>query len=192
MLIGLSGLKWNGKTTAGKYLSEKHGFVHTKFAAPLKDMLRTLLRHGECDEDIIERIIEGDLKEKPNAYLGNRTPVHAMQTLGTEWGRDLIVDGLWGNIWQSRAVKLMEDGCSVLVDDARFPNEAARIRSMGGYVALIKGRSTVQHGHVSEDLSWLTPDYTIINDGDMDRLHKQLDEMVEHFAKEIWYDQPVS
>ena len=35
-----------------------------------------------------EAHIEGALKEVPCELLGGKTPRYAMQTLGTEWGRD--------------------------------------------------------------------------------------------------------
>ena len=96
MLIGICGLKWNGKTTSAMYLKQRHDFVHTKFAMPLKNMLRSMWRSVGLDEETIERKIEGDLKEVPCEFLNGHTPVHAMQTLGTEWGRVCISPTLWG------------------------------------------------------------------------------------------------
>ena len=83
MLVGLCGLPSNGKGTVASRLAAKHGFRHTKFAGPLKDMLRVMIRHAGMDEEFIERLIEGDLKETPQPLMGNITPRWAMQTLGT-------------------------------------------------------------------------------------------------------------
>ncbi len=44
--------------------------------------------------------IEGSLKAKPCSLLAGKTPRHAMQTLGTEWGRNCIGDGFWINLWR--------------------------------------------------------------------------------------------
>ena len=35
MLIGLCGLKWNGKSTIAKHLKDCHDFEHTKFAGSI-------------------------------------------------------------------------------------------------------------------------------------------------------------
>lgn len=79
-VIALTGLAGSGKSTASKYLVEKHGYQLVKFAGPLKDMLRAI-GFGEDD-------IEGNGKELSNSLLCDKTPRHAMQTLGTEWGEN--------------------------------------------------------------------------------------------------------
>lgn len=186
MLIGLAGLKWNGKTTAGRYLKEQHGFRHTKFAAPLKDMLRTMWMYAGYSREEAERRVEGDLKEAPDAILGGKTPVHAMQTLGTEWGRELIDGKLWTNLWESTARFSLEAGRSVVVDDVRFPNEYASVKNLGGYIILLSGRSDVVQSHVSEDLSWLKPDYHVVNDGTHEHMFKQIDDVVGEIKRNVW------
>ncbi len=186
MLIGLCGLKWNGKTTSALHLVSKHNFVHMKFALPLKNMLRQLYRDVGLDDATIERKIEGDLKEVVCEVLGV-TPVHAMQTLGTEWGRDCIKRTLWGDLWQIKAQHLLDCGKSVVVDDVRFENEYHRVKNMGGYVVKIVGRSNVVNPHKSEDLSWLTePDAIIENNSTPDHLFRQLDRMVGQILNEVW------
>jgi len=119
-IIGLVGRLGSGKTTAAEYLEEQYGFSRVKFADPLKDMLRAI----GLDEDHIE----GHLKEEPCDLLMGQTPRHAMQTLGTEWGRNCIHPNLWVRLWMERAgTKRI-----VIADDCRFPNEMAAIRENGG------------------------------------------------------------
>lgn len=186
MLIGICGLKWNGKTTSAQYLNQRHEFVHMKFAAPLKDMLRTMWRSAGLDDATIERKIEGDLKELPCEYLNGKTPVHAMQTLGTEWGRNCISPTLWGDLWEARAQRHLDNGKSVVVDDVRFDNEHDRVKRMGGYIIQLVGRSNVVNPHVSEDLSWLEqPDFIVENNGTPDHLFRQLDRVVSTIREQL-------
>jgi hypothetical protein len=128
-LIAFAGQMGSGKSYAADYLCREFGYTRVKFASPLKDMLRTL--------GLTETHIEGELKNKPCELLCGKTPRWAMQTLGTEWGRDLIGNGLWGNIWQQRVEALLRQNRPVVVDDCRFKDEAERVRRMGGTVVLL-------------------------------------------------------
>lgn len=126
-LIGLIGRKGAGKDTAAETLTAR-GYGNVKFAGALKDMLRTLLEYQGLDAEMIERMVEGDLKEVPTDYLAGRTPRHAMQTLGTEWGRELIDS----NFWVETAIRRAEGNGFAVVTDVRFPNEMAAIHEAGG------------------------------------------------------------
>ncbi len=187
MLIGLCGLPGNGKGTAATRLAEAHGFRHMKFAQSLKDMLRVMLRQAQLEPDEIERMIEGDLKELPHPALNGRTPRHAMQTLGTEWGRDCISPAIWGDIWERAAHALLENGHSVVVDDVRFVNEQHRVKKMGGFIVLIRGRKALEgEAHASDDMSWLRADYIIENTGTRAELDNKVSLLVEEIRTNVW------
>jgi hypothetical protein len=65
--------------------------VNIKFAEPLKAMLDTYLSYARASmRTHIERMIDGDLKEWRPAVFGGRSARYAMQTLGTEWGRQMM------------------------------------------------------------------------------------------------------
>lgn len=145
-LIGFAGRAGSGKSFAAKTLVQHAGFVRTRFADPLKDMLRVLgLGYDE---------IEGHLKEAPSPLLCGKTPRFAMQRLGTEFGRELIGPSLWIDAWARRADAALAAGGAVVVDDVRFPNEVAMIRECGGIVAWIdrEGGAATSADHVSEKL----------------------------------------
>lgn len=127
-LIGLLGRKGAGKDTAAELLLSR-GYQNVKFAGALKDMCRAALAYQGVAADTIERMIEGDLKEVPTPHLGGKTPRFAMQTLGTEWGRDLIEK----DFWVQTAINRAGDHRTV-VTDVRFPNEMQAIVSAGGVV----------------------------------------------------------
>lgn len=156
MLIGLTGLAGSGKSEVAAVLIE-NGFERVKFAAPLKNMLRTLMRDmGYCEDDI-ERHVEGDLKETEIPEIGV-TMRHLMVTLGTEWGRDSVRPDLWTRLWAAQADRFPH----VVVDDVRFPNEVEAIRARGGQIWRIERPGLVAGGHVSEQLE-VRPDFTIEN-----------------------------
>jgi hypothetical protein len=123
-IIALVGNAGAGKSTVADYLIAEHGYQRVKFAGPLKAMLRAI---GLDDEEI-----EGSRKEQPCDLLCGKTPRHAMVTLGTEWGRDLIGVDFWAGLWEEEACAYLNGGWNVVVDDCRFPNELAAVKRRGG------------------------------------------------------------
>ena len=154
-LIAFCGYMGSGKTYAADYLVERYGYTRVKFAGPLKNMLRTM---GLTDEHI-----EGDLKDKPCDLLEGRTPRWAMQSLGTEWGRDLISPNLWGNLWEKEVQELMSAGKPVVVDDCRFDNEVARVKRLKGLVCLLTSPTSEQDAHHPSEALPSEPDITMVN-----------------------------
>lgn len=165
-VIALTGLAGSGKSTASKYLVEKHGYQLVKFAGPLKDMLRAI--------GLSEAQIEGGLKEEPCEWLQGATPRHAMQTLGTQWGRACIGPSFWIELWVRRVNQIVAEGGRVVVDDCRFPNEADEVRKLGGVVWRLVGRGGIAGSHESES-GCGRPDMDIHNTGVISDLHRQLD-----------------
>lgn len=142
-VIAFTGLAGSGKSTVAEHLTRHHGFTRVRFAGPLKEMMRAL--------GLTEAEIEGDRKEVPCELLGGRTPRYAMQTIGTEWGRNIIARDLWIRAWRA-AVDKLPAGASVVVDDCRFPNEADAVRALGGVLVRIvrPGAGAGAAGHISE------------------------------------------
>jgi hypothetical protein len=126
-LIGLIGRKGSGKDTAALTLLNQ-GYQNVKFAGALKDMIRTVLAYQGLDAGSIERMVEGDLKEVATDYLAGQTPRFAMQTLGTEWGRDLIAPDFWVGTTIRKAGDL-----KTVITDVRFPNEMDAVTNAGGF-----------------------------------------------------------
>ena len=156
MIIGLSGYAGSGKSTAAQALIG-YGWHPRKFAAPLKGMLQFFLAYQGAAPDHIARMIEGDMKEVLSVMLGGQTPRHAMQTLGTEWGRGWMSESLWVDA----AMRNMPG--HTVFDDCRFENEAKAIRDRGGKIIQVTrtgvgGTST----HPSECLP--VPDLILNND----------------------------
>lgn len=108
--------------------------VVLSLAGPLKSMLRTLGVPEEC--------LTGSLadKERPLDLLCGRTARHAMQSLGTEWGRECIHPELWLRAWRHAAEQVTSGGSCpslIIVDDLRFDNEAAYLRGLGAIIVRV-------------------------------------------------------
>lgn len=160
LILGITGAAGSGKSTAAEEIVSKLGFVRVRFAGPLKAMARVLGLSWEQ--------IDGKLKETPCDLLGGNTPRHAMQTLGTEWGRNCIHPNLWVNAWKHEVNQPAFSHKPIVADDVRFRNELDAIRDMGGVVLHIDRPGVTPVGnHISEAFSYgnhvLTTDLRINN-----------------------------
>ena len=124
-IIAFTGPKGVGKTSLAVLLKS---FLDSceiiSFAKPIKDMIEAM----GIDKD---SIADPDKKDLKLDWL-DCSPRKIMQTLGTDWGRNMIDQ----NIWIKIARKKIEDSKAevVLIDDCRFDNEANMIQELGGYV----------------------------------------------------------
>lgn len=130
MIVAILGYKGSGKSTLSMGF-ESRGFLRAPIATPLKNMLEAM---GLTSEQLY-----GDEKEKPCTLLGGKTPRWAMQSLGTEWGREHIGPDVWIRAW-AHTTPMDED---VVVDDLRFPNEADYLLSVGAYFLKVEREGTV-------------------------------------------------
>ncbi|QWK78604.1 deoxynucleotide monophosphate kinase family protein [Ochrobactrum sp. BTU1] len=158
------------------YLVDGHGFQLVKFAGPLKAMLRGYYRELGLTEEEIDRRLEGDLKETPDPHLSGRTPRHAMETLGTEWGRDQMAPEFWTNAAEAKIKGSRAD--LIVVDDCRFPNEAHVVRRLGGSVVQVKsarGRRKVSKHKAEKGLAPALVDHSLDNNEGIGALRKGID-----------------
>lgn len=172
-LIGIAGRKRAGKDTAADALPD---FQSVAFAAPMKIMLAELLRYQGATEDMIHRMLHGDLKETPSELLGGKTPRFAMQSIGGEWGRSQMGEDFWRDIGLNRARMLMGVGHDVVITDVRHHNENEGIQALGGRTIRIERPdrpSDPSDNHGSEiDIDDLGVDVTIVNGATIPELHE--------------------
>jgi len=126
MHVGIVGLRHSGKTTIAKeFLAQNANYQKLALADPLKDsaveMCNTFL--AKYNRPLITR---KDIEI-------NKAQFRLMlQWLGTEFAREYVgPDDFWINLFRTRVQKVENAGGSVVCDDVRFPNEAARLREMG-------------------------------------------------------------
>jgi hypothetical protein len=175
-VLGLSGAAGSGKSSVAEYLEQRHGYRRLRFAQPLKDALRRMLQSAMLDDHSIERMVEGDLKELPTPILMGKTPRHAMQTLGTEWGRNCIDGNFWVNVMR-HTIRALPPATRVVIEDVRFENEASMVRDFGGKVIRLTGRGGLtDKSHPSEN--GVTPDVTFDNSWSMSDLRAWVDQYV--------------
>lgn len=164
MIIGLySPAPQSGKSEVARELGN-YGFVRKGFADALKAMIRPLLAAFGYAEVVIDKLLNtGEGKETVLPEIGV-TPRYLAQTVGTEWGREVIDPDLW-----IKAVLNDKRPDMLVIDDVRFPNEYEAIRAEGGQVWRVyrPGRAPT-NGHPSEGLLEDREfDEVIVNDGSL-------------------------
>lgn len=114
-IIALYGPQGCGKTEAASALAGRPGWIKLSFAGPLYDMLSVMLG---CDARMLD-------KKQPADGLCGKTVRHALQTLGTEWGREHIGKDVWVEAMKSRILAHENTGNTegIVIDDLRFTNE---------------------------------------------------------------------
>jgi hypothetical protein len=160
-VIGFAGYAGAGKTSAAVAL----GGAVLGFADPLYAGLAAML--GLPESALRDRAT----KELP-LPLG-RSPRHLLQTLGTEWGRELVRSDLWIFRARQRVAEAAGIGATVIAfSDVRFKNELEFIRGeLGGQVWWIERPGVVGGSHPSENsLTAADCDRTISNAGSRDQL----------------------
>jgi hypothetical protein len=169
--IGLAGPGGVGKTTTARAMEKLDPRVKlVSISDPLKEMLRALYRSTtDLPAAEVERRLNGDLKRSPCGYLAGKTPTEAMQTLGTEWGRDAIHAEFWLQAWQRSAVRF----ALPVNDSIRFANEAAAV----DVVVRLVGRGNLTSSHISEHGSFPVH-HTIRVDAEPEAIARKVLELV--------------
>jgi hypothetical protein len=185
IIIGITGKKGCGKSTAAETINSygpgKLEFCRLSFAAPLKDMLETLLNAFNITD------MYGLDKEAPVPGIGC-TLRHLYQSLGTEWGLKLIRPDLWVNAMATTIETYYPETARIVIDDVRFENEADYIRGKGGVIVHIERPGLVSNDpHVSETgIAFREGDIKLVNSNLEDFLRQfQLlaENLVSNYAK---------
>lgn len=165
-VIGLTGAAGSGKDTAADILREHHRFLKLSFAEPLYEMVSIVTRTP------VEVLKTRAGKEVTLDRIG-ASPRVMLQTLGTEWGRDMIAPDLWIKNLDSRlsAIDSRAGILGLVISDVRFQNEVDYIHELGGEVWCIlrpsNPNSTTASAHASENSGLIAND-SVLNDGSID------------------------
>jgi hypothetical protein len=171
-LVGIVGNAGAGKDTIADHLIREHGFVRVSFADPMKRFVQEVFDFS--DEQVwgtIDQKNAGDPRyPRPglsggagveSEWMGHRvvtpclSPRYALQTIGTEWGRDCY-PGVWVE-YALRVAKRVQAGGwlysqrgglrfmgetipprGVVISDCRFANEVEAVKRAGGAVVRVK------------------------------------------------------
>lgn len=87
-----------------------------------------------------------------------------LQKVGTEFFRHRIRDTFWVDLMQQSILE--NEGCTIVVDDTRFPDEFRLLKSMGFVMLnIINPEESIKDSHISENsLNGVSFDLTFIND----------------------------
>lgn len=143
--VGKAGV---GKTTACRALSQL-GYKEVNFAEPIKQMTSVFLHYAGMSPAEIEACIHGAKKEIPIGRLNEKSPRYMLQTLETEWGRNMIDPDIWVDL----LVRYMKSKPETrfVVGGVRFPNEIQALRMMDARVIrIVRDISEDVLPHVSE------------------------------------------
>jgi hypothetical protein len=157
-IIGIAGRARTGKSTAAELLLRMGA---GKYLYSFADPLRAMLKAGLGID--LDNPYWAMRKEDPMPEFGGHSPRALLQSLGTEWGRQMVD----ANLWLTLAAKaLRQRGPGMIVGDVRFANEAAWVRGMGGIVLHIeRGNAPAVRPHVSEaGVERLATDLRIFNE----------------------------
>jgi hypothetical protein len=178
LIIGITGVARSGKDTVADLLqfalNNKLGHAKQKmsrysFATPIKEMLRAGLGLGDKDEAA--------------SVLFGRSYRYLAQTLGTEWGRNMVGNSIWVDIAERRLQNQL-----TIISDVRFEDEAALCRKHGLLIHVRRANlktdlSSSEQLHISESGVRQEPeDYVMSNPGTcLTELAKKIeDQLVPH------------
>jgi len=172
MIIGLySPVPQSGKSTLTSFLEQHFYFRPLAIADPIKRIVRQLLLSCSLDPRVVDQLMEA-AKETPIPKLGNKSVRELCQSLGKDWGRDLVGEDLWLNILMSN----LHPNHAYVIDGLRFPNEYQAIKERGGEVwKIIRPDAILPNDHPSEGLLDHYPfDRVLVNDGTKQELFQQI------------------
>ena len=184
-IIAFTGKAGSGKNLAASLLPqglEYGSWDEIAFAGPLKSMIHVLmgnLTHSHQAYRDHRDGINQPSKEEEIPHL-RKSLRQIMQTLGTEWGREMVCDDLWIQCFRASVARIREfcPDANIVVTDLRFPNEEKCIREMGGtIIRIVRSSRKDVASHKSEEQP-ISADHVIYNDGSLEDLKVELDKII--------------
>jgi len=177
-LIAIAGKARSGKDTVANRLITRHGFAGYSFAQPLKTGLQAIF-------GLSQEHVDGSLKEEIVDWIG-KSPRQMLQTLGTEWGRNLIHPNIWVMVAQQHYLRLTSTRKfeGMVIPDVRFENEAKWVRDSGGLIIHISRSDAPEvAAHSSEDgISIYSEDVILQNDSTVHNLYTRVDFLASNYS----------
>lgn len=185
LIIGLNGFAGAGKDTAAKYLREAleargHRVACAAFAEPIR---AALIAMGVPTSYIYTR----ELKELPVPGWG-KSYRELAQTLGTEWGRDLVGTDIWVRRMEHHLEGLFTRPAVAIITDVRLQNEADWITTRGGLLVRVNRPGVAPVREHTSEAGLQGIEQVLDNDGDLVRLRSRIEtlhlKVLAHMALE--------
>lgn len=188
-IIVICGGRRVGKDTIARHLVLAHSYIPFRFSEPIYAAVAAMTGRS------IEWLMDNKNARLP--MFGGNTVRTVLQTLGTEWGRDIIYEDIW--VERLRAVVSAYVPERFVISDCRFLNEydamvdfAHRHGSDCALIRVVRPNSAIppeeQDGtdtHASElSICSLQPDVTFYNTSDIPTLKFIVDGWLNSFVKE--------
>ena len=176
LIIAFTGARGVGKTSVANELVQngKCDYVLESFATPIKDMLRAM---GLT----VHFVNDPQGKQEPIPWLNGVSGRELMQTLGTSWGRETVIDDIWLRAMNQRLIKYISTDKIIIIDDLRFDNEAKFIQSQGGYIISLT-RDGINYTNEHKTENPINSDYLSFNDsidvGDIKRASEVIETLI--------------
>lgn len=171
-----------GKSTVAGLLTKEYGYQNERFSAPLKTMWAALCLTQMVPHAIIEKSLEGDMKEVPLVQVGTSFRQFA-ELVGTETFRKMINENIWVNMARMRFAAKLGAGQTLVIEDVRFPNEHALVKQFGGKMLFIERQDYVpsrpSEGHLRDSKF----DCTFYNNGTAVELLDDVRDYMQQFSQ---------
>lgn len=133
MIVAFSGKRGVGKDTAADVLCRELGFERIGLADPMKRFV------GEVFDFTYEQLWGPSARREAIDPRWGKTPRELLQTLGTEWGRNMGHPDVWVRHLVRKANQILDAGRKrgIVVTDVRFENELRVLAGAGAHVIRI-------------------------------------------------------
>jgi dephospho-CoA kinase len=175
LVIGVTGRIGAGKTSAGKYLSSRHGFQYLRYSQVLSEWLA---KDPETKADLQEvgwKVMAGGTQAELNRRLIAQITLDA----------DIAVDGLrhptdYESLWHC-----LLSSFRLLYIDSPTKDRWERLRDQGRYASLNSFETADSHP-VEQQIESLRVSAALVlrNEGSLQDLHVALDEAIREFRGE--------
>jgi hypothetical protein len=176
-LIGFLGQKRVGKDSCADYLVQTYGFQKYAMATPMKDAIKIIFNFSDDQ-------VNGDAKEIVDPRWGV-TPRQLMNFLGVDTLK-IRLPKLYpqvGDIYTKHLEIILKENLktSFTISDLRFQKDVDAIKKNGGIIIKVTRPGLNNHDqHISEQGvdKIKRIDYYIVNDGNLEDLHKKLENIL--------------
>jgi len=197
MIIAISGLIGSGKDTVADYLVNLHEFRRESFAGNLKNAMCEIFG---WDRDMLEGRSKSsrEWREQVDEWWAKRldmphlTPRWVLQHVGTDVIRGHFHDDMWLASLENKLRKTDDD---IIISDVRFKNEVKMLKDLGAVcVEVTRGERPAWYQYALDDdtkkletlkvhrseYDWIGTDFdaTLDNNGTLDELYKQVEELI--------------